>query len=58
MDLINIVSSFLTNQAGQLAMALRDPKQEDLDKAAALYMAHGGRLPSPPPTSRLVPSER
>ncbi|KAJ2987465.1 hypothetical protein NUW58_g4490 [Xylaria curta] len=53
-----IVSQFLlSNGAAKFAEAYSNPDPDVLDKAQAKYVAHNGRLPSPPPPERLQPSK-
>ena len=59
MDLTPVSEFLSANEAGKFDDALANPKPEILQKVEALYAAHQGRLPSPPPLKpeQLQPSE-
>ncbi|KAI0490448.1 hypothetical protein F4859DRAFT_8203 [Xylaria cf. heliscus] len=54
----DIVSQFLlSNKAATVTEALSNPDPDILEQARAQFVAHQGRLPSPPPAKPLQPSE-
>jgi hypothetical protein len=57
MDLTN-VSNFLSREAGKQVPELANPNIDCLEQAKQLYLAYGGRLPSPPLPEPLRPSEK
>lgn len=58
MDGLSLVSRYLSgNEAGKVIDALANPDPDVLERARALYVAHRGRLPSPPLPEPLQPSE-
>jgi len=58
MESLGLVSQYLSgNEAGKVVDALANPDPSILEKARELYVAHRGRLPSPPLSESLQPSE-
>lgn len=58
MDDLSLVSQYLSgNEAGKVVDALSNPDPNVLERARELYVAHRGRLPSPPLPAPLQPSE-
>ncbi|KAL2137779.1 hypothetical protein VTI28DRAFT_8267 [Corynascus sepedonium] len=58
MESLGLVSQYLSsNEAGKVVDALANPDPSILEKARELYVAHRGRLPSPPLSEPLQPSE-
>ncbi|KAL8409952.1 hypothetical protein RB594_008150 [Gaeumannomyces avenae] len=58
MDDLKLASQYLSsNEAGKVVDALANPDPSAVEKAHLLYVAHQGRLPSPPLPEPLQPSE-
>jgi len=55
---INTVPNFLTHEASKYIMELANPTTDMIQQAQKLYMASGGRLPSPPLPEPLKPSRQ